>query len=83
MIKLLYLARFREAFKRADEELLLPEPATVQGLLTVLRQRGQPFEKELASNKVFRIAVNHQMVSDDVPLNHGDEVAIFPPVTGG
>ena len=52
-------------------------------MLNVLRQRGDVWRRELDENKSFRIAVNQEMVSDDVFLNEADEVAFFPPVTGG
>ena len=52
-------------------------------MLNVLRHRGDVWKRELDENKPFRIAVNQEMVSDDVLLKNADEVALFPPVTGG
>jgi molybdopterin synthase sulfur carrier subunit len=56
---------------------------TVATLLAHLRARGGAFAHELAAGRAFRVAVNHAMASDATPLCDGDEVALFPPVTGG
>ena len=56
---------------------------TVDALLAALRQRGAAFAEELASGRAFRVAVNQEVVALDHPVKAGDEVAIFPPVTGG
>lgn len=83
MPTLLYFARLREAFGTAREEVPLPEPANVGGLLDVLRARGNTWATELAPGRAFRVAVNQRIASADTPVATEDEVAIFPPVTGG
>lgn len=82
-IRLLYFARLREAFGLGQENLELPSPATLADLLKALRARGGVWSQELAAGRAFRLAVNQDIASQDVALNEGDEVAIFPPVTGG
>lgn len=83
-IELLYFARLREVFGREREQLQLPGSVrNVAGLMAWLRGRGQPWELELAPGKPVRIAVNQDMAGADTPLGDGDEVALFPPVTGG
>ena len=82
-LKVVYLARLRDAFGRGTEELELPPAATVATLLDRLRERGEPWSRELASGRAVRIAVNHEMAPPSAPLKQGDEVALFPPVTGG
>ena len=83
-IQLVFLARLRERFGVSREVFaLLPEIATVSDLLIALRERGGAFAEELVSNRAFRVAVNQDVVALDHPLKAGDEVAIFPPVTGG
>lgn len=82
-VNVLYFARLREAFGRSSEELDLPEDqATVDALIRLLRRRGEVWLREL-KGRPFRVAVNQEMVGLDAPLAPGDEVAIFPPVTGG
>ena len=86
MVNVVYLARLREAFGSAGEQLpiqLTTEVATVNDVLTTLASRGGAFATELAAGRAVRVAVNHTLVSRDASVRHGDEVALLPPVTGG
>jgi molybdopterin synthase sulfur carrier subunit len=85
-VELVYLARLREAFGCAGEMLALPadgEPSTVADVIAILAARGGAFATELAPGRALRIAVNHAMAGRDMRLGPGDELALFPPVTGG
>lgn len=81
-LKLLYFARLRELFGLGAEEIELP-PGTVADLLEHLRARGGEWARELAEDRSFRVAVNQDVAQADTVLADRDEVAIFPPVTGG
>ncbi|MBI3145624.1 MAG: molybdopterin converting factor subunit 1 [Pseudogulbenkiania sp.] len=81
-LNLLYFARLKDAFGR-DSETLDSEATTVGALLAELRTRGDAWTEELAEGRVFRVALNQELVTPDAMLSAGDEVAIFPPVTGG
>jgi molybdopterin synthase sulfur carrier subunit len=82
-LKILFFAGLREALGVASESLPPPEGvATVGALRDHLAARGAPWSA-LATTKNLRAAVNQQMVSLDSPVTDGDEVAFFPPVTGG
>jgi molybdopterin converting factor subunit 1 len=84
VIKLVYLARLREAFGLPGESIELPESVSdVGALLEVLRGRGTPWSIELAPGRALRVAVNQEMAKPSTPIRRGDEVAFFPPVTGG
>ena len=84
IIQLVFLARFRERFGVSREAFALSsEINTVSALLAALRERGGAFAEELAEGRAFRVAVNQEVVALDHPVKAGDEVAIFPPVTGG
>lgn len=84
MITILYFARLKEALGTAREELALPEDvATLQALRASLAKRGEAWARELSESKTIKAAVNQEMAHADVPLKDGDEVAFFPPVTGG
>ena len=83
MIRVLYFARFREKLGCEGESLALPAPATVQGLLDVLVARGGAWAEQLGPGRNVLVAVNQAIAGRDAPLAAGDEVAVFPPVTGG
>ncbi|MFC4159057.1 molybdopterin converting factor subunit 1 [Chitinimonas lacunae] len=83
-IDILYFARLRETLGTATERFeLSARVSQVKELLEVLRERGGVWARELADSKVVLVAVNQEIASLDTPLRSGDEVAIFPPVTGG
>jgi len=83
-IEVLYFARLREAFGRERERIELPGTVKDVGDLTAwLRSRGDTWAHELAPGKPVRVAVNQDMASADTVVVNGDEVAFFPPVTGG
>jgi molybdopterin synthase sulfur carrier subunit len=83
MLKILYFASLRETLGLGAEDLPLPPGVhDVGGLLAVLVARGGDWQK-LATVKNLRYAVNQEMARLDTPLRAGDEVAFFPPVTGG
>ena len=83
-VSLVYLARLREAFGQSSERIEVPPGVTsVAALRTWLARRGGVWATELAPGRAVRIAVNHAIAQPDTPVGPGDEVAIFPPVTGG
>ncbi len=55
----------------------------VEGLITWLRDRGGGYAEALDDLSVVRVAVNQELVDLDQPVARGDEVALFPPMTGG
>jgi sulfur-carrier protein len=83
-VRVLYFAGIREKLGRDAEELVLPAGvATVAELRVHLRGRGEAWEEALAEGKLLRAAVNQDMAEPSAAISHGDEVAFFPPVTGG
>ncbi len=83
MIKVLYFAGLREALGTASEEVSPPlDLLDVGALRAHLAARGGDWEK-LLTTKNLRFAVNQDMARADTPVHDGDEVAFFPPVTGG
>lgn len=83
MITVRYFASLREALDTSGERLDLPcGVATVARLRDLLASRGEPWPA-LQSVKNLRAAVNLNLVPLDTTVKDGDEVAFFPPVTGG
>lgn len=84
MITVLYFARLREALGTGSEQIALPgNVRDLEGLRALLIARGGAWEEELAPSKSLRAAVNQAMAHGDTRVADGDEVAFFPPVTGG
>jgi molybdopterin synthase sulfur carrier subunit len=84
MITVLYFARLREALGTGSECIALPAAIRdVEGVRAILVARGGAWEQELAPNRPVRAAVNQAMAVGDTPVADGDEIAFFPPVTGG
>ena len=83
-VKVRFFANLRERLGMDTEVVEIPDSAsTVAGLRLHLMQRGGAWNDVLGDMKVVRVAVNHDMAAANAPLNPGDEVAFFPPVTGG
>ena len=80
-VRVVYLARLREAFATAGECLAVPAgpDATVAGMLDALRQRGGPFAAELAPGRAVRVAVNHAMAQPSDALRTTTSWRSFPP----
>lgn len=84
MITVLYFARLREALGTGCEQLVLPAGVSnLEGLRAVLAARGGAWAMELAQGRAVRAAVNQDIAQDDTRVADGDEIAFFPPVTGG
>jgi molybdopterin synthase sulfur carrier subunit len=83
-VKVLYFARLREQFGMDSEEIELPgERAVAAAIVDVLRKRGEPWARALSLDAGYRMAVNQTLAGLVTPVQEGDEIAIFPPVTGG
>ena len=82
MVRVLFFASLREALGAGESLSCSPEIATVGALRDHFIQRGEPWQM-LATTRNLRAAVNQSMVTMDAAVNDGDEVAFFPPVTGG
>lgn len=81
-IKILYFASLRERLKLSEEALPADAGTTVAELLQTLKARGPEWENALSGTRV-KVAVNQEVANLHTPLGDGDEVAFFPPVTGG
>lgn len=83
-MKLLYFAWLKTKTGVAEEEVEPPaEVATVRDLLAWLQARGPGYAEALADLDAVRVAVNQDYARPGDPVAPGDEVALFPPVTGG
>lgn len=83
-MKLMYFAWMREHIGTGHEDRPLPEGVdTVAGLVDHLRACSDGHARALSNMDVVRVAVNQRYAELDVEISDSDEVAFFPPVTGG
>jgi molybdopterin synthase sulfur carrier subunit len=83
-LRLLYFAGLRERLGTAEEAVVLPAGiATVGDLMAWQRGRGPAHAAAFAAAARVRCAVNQDFAPLDAPVGVGDEVAFFPPMTGG
>ncbi len=84
MIKIKYFARLSEALGVKAEEIEFGDRSeSVDTVIQLLIDRGEPWTNELGDDTNFLVAVNHEMSDRDTRLKEDDELAFFPPVTGG
>ena len=83
-MKILYFAWLRQKTGIDAEDVEMPpEISDVAGLIDWLKKRNSNFADALADFDSIRVAVNQEFAELDAPVAQGDEVAIFPPMTGG
>lgn len=83
-MNVLYFAWVRQKIGRSEETMDLPASVrTVRGLAEFLRAKGGGYSDAFADLSRLRAAVNQDHVDFDAPVSENDEVAFFPPVTGG
>ena len=84
MADILYFARLAEALNIQSEELQLSADCkTVADLVALLRARGEPFDSTFDGSTQVLVAINQEMSEATAEISNTDEIAFFPPVTGG
>ena len=81
-VRVLFFARLREQLGSSGEDVDIADGAGVAALRAQLASRSAAWREALEARNL-RIAVNQDMAAADQVLKAGDEVAFFPPVTGG
>lgn len=82
MIKVLFFAQLRDQLGVAELIVNSNENPNVQLLLSNLKAQGERWERAL-SQATLMVAINQTISNKTATLENGDEVAFFPPVTGG
>lgn len=84
MIEVLYFASLREALNVDKEQLEIPaEVSSIAQLKAYLSARGDIWLDSFSNNISLLVSINQQMATENSPIADGDEIAFFPPVTGG
>lgn len=83
-MKVLYFAWLKTRIGVAEEQVSPPaEVRTVGALTEWLKQRSPGHAQAFAHNDTIRAAINQTFATSDQAIAEGDEIAFFPPVTGG
>ncbi|REL25799.1 molybdopterin converting factor subunit 1 [Thalassotalea euphylliae] len=82
MLTVLFFARLREQLGQSQVTLPLTQATSVRQVVEQLIAEHPQWQKPLAAANILA-AVNQQVVTQDTLVNNGDELAFFPPVTGG
>ena len=83
MLQLRYFASLRESLGIGDEQVELPDGVhDLHGLTRWLQDRDETWASALADSRLH-VAINQEIVKADAAVRDGDEIAWFPPVTGG
>ena len=84
MARIRYFAALAEQLGSRDENLALPPDCdTAAALVELLRARGEPFDTAFDGSTRILVAVNQEMTEAESEIGDTDEIAFFPPVTGG
>lgn len=83
-MQLLYFGWVRTRIGIGSEEFALPgDVGTVGALLSALQARGENYAEALEEVDAIRVAVNQELADLETPVADSDEIAVFPPMTGG
>ena len=81
-LKVLFFANYKEVLGLSELTIELDTGANVIELNQLLASKGERWQEVFQSSSI-KVAVNHELVDENTMLKEGDEVAYFPPVTGG
>ena len=83
-IKILFFASYKELLGEQEIELAWQQSRTVNSLCEALAAKGGAWQKIFGQNNLsVKVAINQEIAEMDSKIEVGDEVAFFPPVTGG
>ncbi len=84
MLKIVYFASLKERLGIGSETLeLQSKPADVAAVIALLVEKHGDVWQDALQNSKIMTAVNQEMCDLDQVVVSGDEIAFFPPVTGG
>ena len=82
-IRVVFFASLREELGHDQLTLDMAPGTRVSALIAALADQYDAGWQTILTAENIRVAINHEMISEDAVISEGDEVAFFPPVTGG
>ena len=82
-VKVVFFASLREELGVNSVDLQISDSSSVSSLISQLADQHSAEWLAILTAQNIRIAVNQNIITDDIGVIDGDEVAFFPPVTGG
>ena len=84
MIRVKYFASLRERMNRGEDQIeVSDDQLTLADVLARLTLPDGQTLQQLSLGETMMLSVNHEMVEMDHLVKEGDEIGVFPPVTGG
>ncbi|MEL0185449.1 MAG: molybdopterin converting factor subunit 1 [Hyphomicrobiales bacterium] len=83
-MKIKYFAWVAEIIDKREEEIKVPDHVTdVNTLINFLCTKDESYEAAFANRKQIKFAINQKLSRSNAKITNNDEVAFFPPMTGG
>ena len=82
-VRVLYFAWLREKIGQPEEQIVLASPLSVRELISHLAARSPAHQKAFGDLDPIQVAINQKLATMNAVVEPGDELALFPPVTGG
>ena len=83
-MKILYFSEIRELIGKSEEQIILKKKINISEIIKLLVSKDENYKKAFDGVKNIKCAVNCEYVNSlDTKVGNKDEIAFFPPVTGG
>ena len=82
-MKILYFANLRDVIGKSEEYFKIENEISISDLITILKKKNKKYNIAFDNKKKLMCAVNCEYVKSSKKVSDKDEVAFFPPVTGG
>ena len=82
-MKILYFANIRQTIGIIEENIDIDETYTVEEVIKILKKKNEKYKKAFSNIDNIKCSINLNYVKLNAKVKNSDELAFFPPVTGG
>tara|TARA_B100001057_G_scaffold130988_1_gene130100 strand:- start:849 stop:1097 length:249 start_codon:yes stop_codon:yes gene_type:complete len=82
-LKILYFANIRQTIGIIEENIDIDETYTVEEVIKILKKKNEKYKKAFSNIDNIKCSINLNYVKLNAKVKNSDELAFFPPVTGG